>query len=391
MRRFLSPFILIFTTLLALMYFYAAVSLTETPAARVGLFLPFLLAWCLPVFYWGGTRETKSRWGEILHLLGFVAMGWLSFLIGFLILHDLIFILARLAGEVSFIELMSREGPPAVLGLSILALVLGLRSASRGPNIRYIDIPFANLKKDLEGYTIVQISDLHIGPTIGRKYVEKVVHKTLNLAPDLIALTGDIVDGSVKDLADAAEPLKKLGETGRAYFAMGNHDYYSGATAWTAKFREMGLKVLLNSHVVIKKDEAKILVAGVVDPAVKMIDATSSPDPSMAIRSQDLLAQSTAKAPADFRLLLAHNPKIAADAAKVGFDLQISGHTHGGQFFPWTLVVRWVHRPHHLGRSLSGKMQVYVSAGTGSWGPPVRLGTQTELTVIRLRNEISRS
>ena len=231
------------------------------------------------------------------------------------------------------------------------------------------------LAPDLDGLRIVQISDLHAGPTMRLAYVQRVVDMTKELAPDLIALTGDIVDGSVPRLALHVAPLEALASGDRAFFVLGNHDYYSGAGPWTAHFEAMGFRVLRNAHVTIARGAARLLIGGVIDFAARMSDPDARPRP-------DLATDGDAR-PA-FRLLLAHNPKIAPLAEQAGFDLQLSGHTHAGQFFPWTFVIHLVHGPHAAGLSRRGRLWVYVSAGTGTWGPPVRLGTTPELTLLRL-------
>jgi hypothetical protein len=246
---------------------------------------------------------------------------------------------------------------------------VGALAALRGPHVKQVDIAVQGLHPDLEGYRIVQITDLHIGHTIGRRYVERVVRLAEKLAPDLVALTGDMVDGPVARLAADVAPLGRIAAGGRAYFVLGNHDCYSGADAWIAKFREMGMRVLLNEPALVEKGGARLLIGGVVDPTF------AAPRPDLAAQGGEA---------AHFRLLLAHNPRIAPLGERAGFDLQISGHTHAGQFFPWTLAVRLVHAPHVAGLSREGRMQVYVSAGTGTWGPPVRFGTSPELTLIRL-------
>ena len=155
---------------------------------------------------------------------------------------------------------------------------------------------------------------------------------------------------------------------------LGNHDYYAGAAAWSVKFEALGVRLLRNTHVTIERGSARLLIGGVIDFAARLDDPQARPRPDLATNGDG----------AAFRLLLAHNPKIAPLAEKAGFDLQLSGHTHGGQFFPWTLAVRYVHAPHAAGLSRRRRMWVYVSAGTGTWGPPVRFGTTPELTVLRL-------
>ena len=159
------------------------------------------------------------------------------------------------------------------------------------------------------------------------------------------------------------------------YFILGNHDCYSGAAQWIAHFRAMGMHVLLNSGEAQTKGAATLWMGGVVDPALRMSNPALAPRADLAAAGGES---------ADCRVLLAHNPKLAPSGARAGFDVQLSGHTHAGQFFPWTLAVRLVHAPHVAGLSREGRMWVYVSAGTGTWGPPVRFGTRPELTLVRL-------
>jgi predicted MPP superfamily phosphohydrolase len=206
-------------------------------------------------------------------------------------------------------------------------------------------------------------------------YVRRVVERCNALAPDLVALTGDIVDGPVPRLARHVAPLAALQPREGAFLVLGNHDCYAGPGPWIAQFRALGLRVLLNDHAVLERGGARLIVGGVVDPALERFDPGAVPRPDLAA------APGAGRA---FRLLLAHNPRLAPLGRDAGFDLQLSGHTHAGQFFPWTLAVRLVHAPHVAGLSRLGRMWVYVSAGTGTWGPPVRLGTRPELTLLRL-------
>jgi predicted MPP superfamily phosphohydrolase len=220
----------------------------------------------------------------------------------------------------------------------------------------------------------VQITDLHVGPTLGARYVKRVVRMANGLAPDVVALTGDLVDGPVERLAAKLASLSTLIPAGRAFLVLGNHEYYAGAAPWIEHFKSLGLRVLLNESATITIGAARLMIGGVLDPAAQLSDPSQVPRPDLARGQADCM----------FRLLLAHNPKLAPLGEKAGFELQLSGHTHAGQFFPWTLAVRLVHAPHVAGLSRRGRMWVYVSAGTGSWGPPVRFGTEPELTLLRL-------
>jgi predicted MPP superfamily phosphohydrolase len=332
--------------------------------------VPFVLVWVVPAVYWGARRDEALR-DRIMLQASYLSMGWVSFLLVLTLARDLILLATRWAPGLDDVHAFVRDaGAEAVIGGSLLALIVGVVRALRRPRVHTVDIAFADLHADLEGFRIVQISDLHVGRTIRAAYVERVVALAQSLDADLVALTGDMVDGSVARLSDDVAPLSRLAREGRSYYVLGNHDCYSGPGAWTAHFRALGYRVLLNDHTTLEHGRARVVVAGVLDPALH-----PGPDPALA----------AANAPAaDFRLLLAHNPKSAPAAERAGFDLQLSGHTHGGQFFPWTLVVRHVHAPHSHGLSREGRMRVYVSPGTGTWGPPVRFGTRPEVTLIRL-------
>jgi uncharacterized protein len=372
-RRLLHPFVLVVSTILLAGYAYIAARLTSTASARIALAVPFVMVWALPVVYWFGNRDREGRRHEWVQALSFLCMGWLSFLFVLTVGRDLLLLGTM---RLPSVHMLVAEAGTAWVPLAAMAAVgVGVLAALRGPHVRHVDIPVERLPPELEGLRIVQISDLHVGPTMRLAYVQRVVDMTKDLAPDLIALTGDIVDGSVARLAHHVAPLEALTAGDRAFFVLGNHDYYSGAAPWTAHFEAMGFRVLRNAHVTVARGTARLLIGGVIDFAARMSDPDARPRPDLA---------TDADGPPAFRLLLAHNPKIASLAEEAGFDLQLSGHTHAGQFFPWTFVIHLVHGPHAAGLSRRGRLWVYVSAGTGTWGPPVRLGTRPELTLLRL-------
>jgi predicted MPP superfamily phosphohydrolase len=370
MKRLLQPFVLIVTALLVAGYAYVAARLSSTAWQCVALAIPFVLIWIVPVLYWSRDRDRVESWlDRVAHQASYLSMAWVSFVLVLALARDVALLITAALQFDAAQMLVAEVGVPAVLVGAVLAVVLGALTALRGPGVKEIEVPLADLHPDLDGFRIVQLSDLHAGRTIRRTYVQRVVERAHALAPDLIALTGDIVDGTVESLARHVAPLAELARGGRAFFVLGNHDCYSGASAWIAHFRKMGMRVLLNENAVFHKDAATIVIGGVVDPAYH-------------VRRPEITLENAADA--DFHLLLAHNPKFAPLGARAGFDLQLSGHTHAGQFFPWTLAVRLVHAPHVAGLSREGRMWVYVSAGTGTWGPPVRFGTSPEITLIRL-------
>ncbi|HEX7054877.1 MAG TPA: metallophosphoesterase [Burkholderiales bacterium] len=366
----MSRLVLVASALVAAGYAYLALSLAGGAWSRAALAVPFFFIWIVPAYYWSRDRSRDETWlDQAVHHASYLSMAWVSFALVLTLARDLALVLTVLPFFDGARAVLLQAGAPAVLGGSLLAMALGAASALRGPRVVRVEVALPDLHPHLEGFRIVQISDLHVGRTIRRAYVERTVAKARELAPDLVALTGDMVDGPVERLARHVEPLRALaGET--SFFVLGNHDCYSGAERWSEHFRNLGMKVLLNEHVVVRRRAARLLVGGVVDPAYRRVA------PHISLEGA---------ADADLRLLLAHNPRLAPLGARAGFDLQLSGHTHAGQFFPWTLAVRLVHAPHVAGLSREGAMQVYVSAGTGTWGPPVRFGTSPELTLLVLR------
>jgi len=366
----LQPFVLVVTALLAAAYAYVAARLASAAWQWVALALPFVLIWIVPVFYWARERDREETWlDDVAHQASYLSMAWVSFALVLTLARDLVLLVTAAPNLEAAHAMTAQAGIPVVVAGSFLAMVAGAITALRGPEVEEVELRVPGLHPDLDGFRIVQISDLHVGRNIRRAYVERVVERARALAPDLVALTGDMVDGPVERLAPHVAPLAALAEGGRAFFILGNHDCYSGASAWIAHFRATGMRVLLNEHTVLRKGAAALLVGGVVDPAYH------AQRPAISLEDAP---------PADFRLLLAHNPKLAPLGARAGFDLQLSGHTHAGQFFPWTLAVRLVHAPHVAGLSREERMWVYVSAGTGTWGPPVRFGTRPEITLIKL-------
>lgn len=224
------------------------------------------------------------------------------------------------------------------------------------------------------GYRIVQISDVHVGPTIGHDFIETIVAEINALKPDLVVITGDLVDGSVEDLREHVAPLTKIVAKDGVFFVTGNHEYYSGAEAWCAHLTELGIRVLRNERVRIGGEDGFDL-AGIDDVSSRGLAPGHGPDWKKALADRD---------PSRPVVLLAHQPKGIEHADALGVDLQLSGHTHGGQLFPWNYMVPlqqpFVAGLHRL--SSANRAQIYVSRGTGYWGPPMRLGAPSEITEI---------
>jgi len=377
MARLINPFVLVLTAILAVTYAYLTWRLTSGTLSGLVLAVPFLAIWLVPVIYWVGERESRGLADDLLHFAGYLCMGWLNFALLLSIARDGLLLATAWPGPLAGVhDVIRNSGAAWVIGGSFIALAGGAVAALRGPRIRRVDVPFERLDPALEGVRIVQITDLHIGPTIRASYVRRVARMASALDADLVALTGDLVDGPVARLARHVAPLAELTARARVFYVPGNHEYYSGAGPWLAHFRSLGFEVLLNEYATVSIRGARIIVGGVLDPAAARVSGPEQvPRPDLAAGAGEGAA---------FRLLLAHNPKLAPLAQAAGFNLQLSGHTHAGQFFPWTLAVRLIHAPHVAGLSRSGRMWVYVSAGTGTWGPPLRLGSEPELTLIRL-------
>jgi predicted MPP superfamily phosphohydrolase len=213
---------------------------------------------------------------------------------------------------------------------------------------------------------------VHVGPTLGREFIEELVARTNAENPDIVAITGDLVDGSVEQLREHVAPLAKLRAKHGVYFVTGNHEYYSGVDEWIGELGRIGVKVLRNERVSLADG---LDLAGVDDHSAKQMRDDHGPDLGRALAGRD-----TSRA----LVLLAHQPRAIHEAAKHGVDLQLSGHTHGGQIWPWNFMVR-LQQPYVAGLVKHGDTQLYVSSGTGYWGPPMRLGTTPEITKIVLR------
>ena len=315
----------------------------------------------------------RAHWTQALTWAALLAMGLFSTLLVLTVVRDLLLVLATLADVASSNLLrLSAIGVPL---LALAVTVLGLVNARRLARVVTVEVPIAGLPAALHGYTIVQLSDIHVGPTIKRAYLDAIVERANALGGDAIAITGDLVDGSVAQLAEHTAPLARLVATDGVFFVTGNHEYYSGATAWIAELRRLGLTVLMNEHVLRERAGAVLMIAGVADFHAHHFEVSHRSDPH----------QAAAGAPAGVhaRILLAHQPRSAVEAVEAGYHLQLSGHTHGGQFFPWNLLVP-LQQPWVAGLRRLRSLWVYTSRGTGYWGPPKRFGAPSEITRVRL-------
>jgi predicted MPP superfamily phosphohydrolase len=420
MKRRIAIFVTVFAAMLALAYFYVAERLASSAGGMVAISIPFIYTLAASI----GLRQMLSASGSGLARAALwansLSMGWISFALLFTAARDVIFFLPSTLGWIDPAIVFGPRANAETVAASLLALAWGCYGGLRLPRAREVEARIAGLPAELDGFAIAQISDLHIGPTIREAFVRGVVERANALNADAVALTGDIVDGACQALKQEAAPLAELEPRGRVFYVPGNHEYYWDSEAWFALFRGYGFRVLLNSGAEIQRlattapatgpdgrktqpdagrkmepeagrkmePEARVWIGGIVDPAARMRgSAGAAPDLAASLSADGAAADGSGgrAAGAALKVLLAHQPTAGAEAAAAaGYDAQVSGHTHGGQFFPWTLVVGWVQR-FPLGIYRVGKMWLYVSPGTGSWGPPVRLGTRTEITKIVFR------
>jgi predicted MPP superfamily phosphohydrolase len=262
----------------------------------------------------------------------------------------------------------------AVAAIGALALATGLRGALRGPRLLRHELRLARWPAALDGFRIVQITDIHVGPLLGRRFARELVDRVNALEADLVAVTGDLVDGSVARLRDEVAPFAGLRARHGVFFVTGNHDWYSGVEPWLDVVRGLGLRPLRNERVEIRSGSGVFDLAGVDDLRGDWLHGSPC-DVERALTGRD------GTRPV---VLLAHDPTTFAEASRRGVDLQLSGHTHGGQIWPFRYLVRlavpWVEGFHRRGDSL-----LYVSRGTGFWGPPLRLLAPAEITELTLR------
>ena len=324
-----------------------------------------LLAW--PAYVWMGVMFLM-----FVALLS-IDLGWLLLALG----RRLIGAAARdpdLPARRAFVRRIFASGVAVVVSGLTLAAV---RSARPPIGVRKVRVRLSRLPREQDGFTIVQITDVHVGSTIGRAFIEDIVRRTNALAPDVIAITGDLVDGTVADLRLAIEPLANLRARHGVFFVTGNHEYFSDVAGWFNELPRLGIRVLRNERVSIGGEAGSFDLAGIDDRSAVHYGGL---DPRQA-----LSGALAGRDPRRELVLLAHQPSVLVEAEPFDVGLQLSGHTHGGQIWPFGYLVR-LQQPLIAGLHRRGNSQIYVSRGTGYWGPPMRLGAPPEITEIRLES-----
>jgi hypothetical protein len=389
-------FVLVSVAVLGGMHWYLWARLVRDPGVpdpwrRIAAVALVLLAFAMPV----GMAAIRLAPRPLARLLPAVAFGWLG--VAFMLLCavaalDLVRLLSQ-GGAWLADWVRARPDPPAdpdrrlfiaraIAGTAVAATAgaaaVAFRSATGPAQVTEVAARLERLPRALSGLTVAQITDLHVGPTIGERDVRRIVDQTNALRPDVVAVTGDLVDGSVRDLGRAVAHLGRLRARHGVYFVTGNHEYYSGVEAWVEELGRLGIRVLRNERVAIGDAGASIDLAGVDDWSAGRFGGGHGPRLDRALAGRD---------PDRALVLLAHQPRGVGEAVRAGVELQISGHTHGGQIFPFGLIVGAVY-PYLAGlyRHDEGERggQIFVSRGVGYWGPPLRLGSPPEIAKIVL-------
>jgi predicted MPP superfamily phosphohydrolase len=355
----------------------------KAPWVTVGGTLLSLLAASIPLSLilgrGQGTLRRSFVWG------GYVWLGVMFLFFMVVVSSDVLKVLAAIARRVAAGQPLDADRrtllarvTAGVTGALVSGLATAaLRSVRKPVEVTRVSVRLDRLPRSQSGFRIVQLTDIHVGPTIGRGFIEEIVGRTNALAPDLIAITGDLVDGTVGQLAEATEPLAGLRAPHGVYFVTGNHEYFSGAEAWLNELNRLGIRVLRNERVAIDNGSVGFDLAGVDDRSAIHYGGLSP---------QEALGRALLERNRDRELvLLAHQPRTFLDAEPLGVGLQLSGHTHGGQMWPFNFVVA-LQQPFVAGLHRRGNGQIYVSRGTGYWGPPMRLGAPAEITEIRLES-----
>jgi predicted MPP superfamily phosphohydrolase len=340
---------------------FVAVVGWPAPVSIAATIAIIVLAPSLPATIFVARRFTRTQAKPVL----WIAYCWFGCAVYLLLAAAL----AHLACAVTPIS--PRTATLAGLAATALLIVYGLVHARQPPRVRRVRVPLAKLPADADGYTIVQLTDVHIGWTLGATFLERVVAQVNELTPDLIVLTGDLVDGTVRDIAPHVAALANLRARDGVYAVTGNHEYYWDADAWLSHFGSLGVRFLRNQRVTIR---GAFELAGSDDITSRSMAAGHGEDIPRAVAGRD---------PALPLVLLAHHPRSVETAMTAGVDLQLSGHTHGGQLLPLGWLAR-LFEPRVAGLARFGATWLYVSEGTGFWGPPMRIGTSCEIAAITL-------
>jgi len=391
-------FLLVFS--LIILIFSTYIGLRLIPRSRLSPPLR-MVAWIMvyfplsfaPVRFLVSKVDGSQPYADIALWFIYFGLGLFSFVLVFLLLHDVVWLSAYLTGKIArrikrsagqskkneMIDPTRRAFMTNSVNAGIVTLSGGFTAyggykALRVPEVKQVAVGIDNLPPAFEGYSIVQLTDLHINKPREKGWLQEVVAQTNRCAADAIVVTGDLSDSPAERVHNEITPLAELTAPDGCFFVTGNHEYYAGVSGWLVAVKRLGFTVLLNEHQVIRRGRSRLLMAGVPDISAERHFALHHSSPQKALVGYQ---------PGDVKILLAHQPQSIYAASEAGFDLQLSGHTHGGQFVPWKYIAGLV-QPYLYGLHRVGKTQLYVSRGTGYWGPPVRIGAPSEITLISL-------
>ncbi|HEX4705716.1 MAG TPA: metallophosphoesterase [Pseudonocardiaceae bacterium] len=314
-------------------------------------------------------RDVAARIGDTMLGVSWVALSW-----------SVLGIVARLVLALSGVDghTRCRVVAFAVLGIVIVLVVLGYAEAMRLPRTRRVDVVLPRLGRGLDGLRVAVLADTHFGPIDRRRWSARVADVVNGLTADVVCHAGDLADGTVEQRRDQVAPLGTVRATMARLYITGNHEYFSEAQSWLDHMAGLGWEPMHNRHMVVERGGDRLVLAGIDDPTGVSSGLTGhGPDLTAALDGAD---------PDTPVLLLAHQPKQVTVAAAVGVDLQISGHTHGGQIWPFHLIVRLDQKFLHGLHRINDRTQLYTSRGAGFWGPPLRVFAPSEITLLTLRS-----
>ncbi|MBC7370309.1 MAG: metallophosphoesterase [Bdellovibrionaceae bacterium] len=382
----MNLFRIIILTLLVVVPFYVIYQVThyaQFPPALNFLVTGFLvlifgIMLSLPLFFWGARRQNHKKWHDTYFNAGHFALAYVNFILVFVIIRDLFSFVAHYTFPELTTEILYGETAAlAIVMLPLAFIILGTLVVNLGPKQKNVQMHFTNLPSAFENFRILHITDLHIGQSLPERFVERLIRKGKTIPDlDMVVYTGDILDGAVSRHQKELTMLKNIPSKYGNYYVPGNHEYYWKGDEAIEAFRQLGFHILLNQTEDIQIEDHTLQISGIPDPAARGFQM-EAPDAEKLKKTLH---------GASFKVLLAHQPNFAPLAADAGYDLQLSGHTHGGQFFPWNFLIGFFQK-YAKGLYTIGDMQLYVNQGTGYWGPSLRLGTYCEMAVIILKSK----
>ncbi|WP_413289854.1 metallophosphoesterase [Bdellovibrio sp. HCB337] len=371
--------------LVAAMFFYISQQLTRfadfplwATMSIIGfLAILFLMVLSLPLFFWMKSSREHKAWHDTFFFFTHMAIAYINFLIVFVVLRDILGFAGQFMESPSLNDtLYGATGSLTTLLLPVLFIAVGTLVVRRGPRRIEVPIKFDNLPKDLEGLRILHITDLHISRSLPTRFIHQLIKVAEEKPVDMVVYTGDILDDIPSRYVSDLELLKKITSKYGSFFVPGNHEYYWDGTKSVPAFSKIGFNVLVNDSRTLKIGQADLQIWGVPDPAAKMFQ----------LEGPDFKKIEQEMNPEAFKILLSHQPSLADIAAPLGIELQLSGHTHGGQFFPWNMLIGFFEK-YGKGLYKIQNLQLYVNQGTGYWGPSLRLGTYCEVAEIVLQSK----